>query len=137
MSCVLDNSVAMRWFFESPKVSDNTYALTVRKEIEKGLQSFVPPIFMYEAGNILIKMGKAGDATNQSLRALQALVKEPVYSQALAFESARVASEYKLTTYDASYLALAMFTTSSLASLDADMVKAARKMGIAITGATL
>jgi predicted nucleic acid-binding protein len=64
-------------------------------------------------------------------------VKEPVYSQALAFESARVASEYKLTTYDASYLALAMFTTSSIASLDTDMVKAARKMGIAITGATL
>ena len=127
----------MRWFFESPKASDNTYALTVRKEIEKGLQSFVPPIFMYEAGNILIKMGKTGDATNQSLRALQALMKEPVYSQALAFESAKVASEYKLTTYDASYLALAMFTTSSLASLDTDMVKAARKMGIAITGATL
>ena len=101
MSCVLDNSVAMRWFFESPKASDNIYALTVRKEIEKGLQSFVPPIFMYEAGNILIKMGKAGDATNQSLRALHALVKEPVYSQALAFESARVASEYKLTTYNA------------------------------------
>ena len=137
MSCVLDNSVAMRWFFESPKASDNTYALTVRKEIEKGLQSFVPPIFMYEAGNILIKMGQKEDATNQSLRALHALVKEPVYSQALAFESARVASEYKLTTYDASYLALAMFMTSSIASLDTEMVKAARKMGIAITGATL
>jgi hypothetical protein len=30
-----------------------------------------------------------------------------------------------------------MFTTSSIASLDTDMVKAARKMGIAITGATL
>ena len=135
MSCVLDNSVAMRWFFESPKASDNAYALVIRKEIEKGLQSFVPPIFMYEAGNIFIKMGKARDATTQSLRALQALVKEPTYSQALAFESARVASEYKLTTYDASYLALAMVTTSSIASLDTEMVKTARKMGIAITGA--
>ena len=137
MSCVLDNSVAMRWFFESPKASDNTYALAVRKEIEKGLQSIVPPIFMYEAGNIFIKMGKAIDDTIQSLRALQAMVKEPAYSQALVFESARLASQYKLTTYEASYLALAMFTTSSIASLDTDMVKAARKMGIAITGATL
>jgi len=58
VSCVLDNSVAMRWFFKSDKTSDNMYALAVRQEIQEGLQIFVPPIFLFEAGNIFIKMGK-------------------------------------------------------------------------------
>jgi len=52
----------------------------------------------------------------------------------LPFESARIACDFHLTTYDASYLALATLTKSSIASLDKNMVKAARKLQIPRTG---
>lgn len=130
MSCVLDNSVAMRWFFKSDKSSDNTYSLTVRQEIYDGLPTFAPPIFLYEAGNIFLRMSQTREDTIQSLQALHAFIQEFAYEEALAFESANIANDLNLTTYDASYLALAILTKSSIATLDKDMVKAARKLEI-------
>jgi len=122
----------MRWFFKSDKAADNNYAHTVRQAIQEGLPAFVPPIFLYEAGNILLKMGQNRDIALQSLKTLKVFIKGTDSSDLLAWESAGIASDYGLTTYDASYLALALLTKGSLATLDKDMVKAARKLKIAL-----
>lgn len=132
MSCVLDNSVAMRWFFPSEKSSENVYALKIRSEILDGLIAIVPPIFEYEASNILWKLGKDREGILQDMRALKTLIKADGYPKKLLEIAIQFSCQYKLSTYDASYLALADLTNSSLATLDKDLSKAAKKAGITL-----
>lgn len=132
MSVVLDASLALAWCFQ-----DESNALTDRA-LETVTQhgATVPFLWRVEVANGLqsaIRRKRIDaayrDASLADLAALPITVDidgvERVWSSALS-----LAGEYGLTVYDACYLELALRTQKGLATLDAAMISAGRKMKI-------
>lgn len=133
MSFVLDNSIAMRWCFETEA---HPYADGVLRMIAAGTTAFVPVLWFYEASAVIaraqIKGSLAATTAEEILVELQSLrIVADEESGARAFTDVhRLAVAYRLTSYDAAYLELAMRRNLPLASLDADLVRAARSAGL-------
>lgn len=134
---VLDNSVTMRWLFESNKVSDQKYAERVLESLLK-VDAVVPNLWHLEVANVLLGAEKRGDTTaGQSEGFLAQLENLPIrvdpstshqaFSRILSLSRA-----YKLSSYDAAYLELAVRESLPLATLDKDLKKAATKAGVSL-----
>lgn len=136
---VIDNSVAMRWVIASGKSADQRYALMVRDFVrdEQG-RVMVPYLWTYEAANVAAYYVRSGELEySTAINALHTLsvlftinIDRGETPRAL-FESAE---SHGITAYDASYLLLARGAGLPLATLDREMRKAAKGMGIAIFG---
>ena len=130
---VLDCSVAIAWLFQD-EASPNTDQLL--KELRNDSNALVPNLWRLEFGNALTQAERRGRITAAQLTTTLELVRNlPITTDAetdsRAFrEILNLARTTSLTTYDASYLELAMRHGVPLATLDKDLIRAAR--GVAV-----
>lgn len=126
---VVDNSVVMSWCFED---EGNSYAEAVLESLESG-EAFVPAIWPLEVGNVLLAAERKKRLSQAAVvRFLMLLGGLPISveqetPERMLKEIVSLARQHRLSTYDASYLDLAMRLDLPLATLDASLTKAAKK----------
>ncbi len=131
MRMALDCSVAPGFFFEEER---NAYTESVRSRLLEGLKLLVPPLFHPEIANILRMQEKRGRWTSEHVencvRDIQIL---PLITVSLAMSAKeilpmlRLARQYDLTAYDATYLLLALQEGVPLATQDKALAEAAKQ----------
>ena len=134
---VLDNSVAMRWILESNKASDQAYAEKVLKSFVN-MDALVPNLWHLEAVNVLIGAEKLSEITTGEIEGfISQLENLPIHVDSLTSHQAfnrtiSLARAYNLSSYDAAYLELAVRAGIPLATLDKDLIKAAKNSSVEI-----
>lgn len=137
MNFVLDASVAVCWLFLDGKPAERAYALKVlaaMKQAQTG--ALVPATWGLEVANVIARAEAKGlvrevqsEAFLEMLEAMDIGADRATFSKALS-ETLQIARRYRLSSYDASYLELAMREGLPLATLDEDLQKAATKAGV-------
>ena len=131
---VVDNSIVMSWCFEDEGYS---YSEAVLESLEAG-EAFVPAIWPLEVGNVLLVAERKRRLSQASVvRFLELLgglpiVVEQETPERMFKEIVSLAREHRLSTYDASYLDLAMRLDLPLSTQDTSLVKAAKKCKVPI-----
>jgi predicted nucleic acid-binding protein len=131
---VVDNSVVMGWCFES---EGNRYAETVLESLEAG-EALVPAIWPLEVGNVLLVAERKKRLSEASVVRFLALVSslpitvEQETPERMLKEIVSLARAYELSTYDASYLDLAMRLGLPMATQDASLIRAAKKSRVPV-----
>jgi len=134
---VLDNSVAMRWLLASDKVSDQRYADSVLRSLADA-EAVVPGLWHLEAANVLLGATNRGDIEVSDVERFTVQLENlPITVDSLTAHQVfghtiSLARAYRLSSYDAAYLELALREGLPLATLDKDLLKAARKSDIEI-----
>lgn len=134
---VLDNSVAMRWFMPSNKEQDQAYSYKVLSSFSE-VSSLVPSLWHLEAVSALLGSERRGENTEGQVEShLITLDKLPIFVDPLTVHNSfgrtlSLARAFNLSSYDASYLELAIRESLPLASLDKNLVKAAIKSNVPI-----
>ena len=129
---VIDNSVVMAWCFED---ESNQYADDVLDSLEY-MRAIVPSIWPLEVGNVLVVAERKGRLKRgDCLRFLELLSELPIEieqesPERLMREIYMLARDAQLSTYDASYLDLAMRKGLPLATLDKALIGAASNFNI-------
>ena len=134
---VLDASVAMSWLLSDGKPADRSYAGAVLEALKApATRAAVPVTWGLEVANVIAR----AEASNllseaQSEAFLEMLGNAPIQADDATFPKAltdtlHVARRYGLSSYDASYLELALRSGLPLATLDTDLAKATRKAGV-------
>ncbi len=137
MGFVLDNSVAMRWILETSKKMDQKYADEVLNSLLAG-EALVPNFWHLEVVNVLLGAEKKLEInaieSEQFISQLDnfPILVDPNTSQQAFSRIIALARIYNLSSYDASYLELAIRTGLPLATLDKRLIKAAKKSAIPI-----
>ncbi len=133
---VVDNSVIMAWCFED---ETNAYTDAVLESFE-AYEGVVPAVWPLEVGNVLLLAERKGRLVKADVvRFLELITGLPI---AVEQESAErmltdiitLGRELHLSTYDASYLDLAMRSGLPIATQDKLLMKAARKCGVSLFG---
>lgn len=131
---VLDCSVTMAWCFEDEVCDYTETALDLLDD--KG--AIAPAIWPLEVTNVLLMASKRKRLPPAKAAAfIDRLSDLPIYvanSKALSSVSSilNLGHELDITSYDASYLELAMTKNLPLATLDKKLIAAAKKAGIAL-----
>ncbi len=131
---VIDNSVVMSWCFGDEA---NQYADDVLESL-RYVRAIVPCIWPLEVGNVLVVAERRGRLKNiDSIRFCELLSQLPIdiehqSSETKMMEIFNIAREAQLSTYDASYLELALRKSLPLATLDKALLRAAGKFDIEI-----
>jgi predicted nucleic acid-binding protein len=133
---VLDASVALSWLLVDGKASDRRYARAVLEAMKApDAVAEVPVTWGLEVANVLAKGEAKGVITEaQSEAFLEMLGGIRVHADTATFSRSltdvlQLARRYRLSSYDASYLELALRAGLPLATLDADLKKVAKKAG--------
>jgi predicted nucleic acid-binding protein len=137
MSFVVDNSVALAWCFED----EHTEPLMELLDRVAETGAFAPSLWPLEAlnGLLMAERRRRVDARRRQrlagfLRALPITLDPETTDQAWSV-TARLAERYRLSIYDAAYLELSQRRSLPLATLDADLVRAAKALGTVVLGA--
>jgi len=137
VSFVLDASVALLWLVPETNEAGVAYATATLKALKES-QALVPSLWALEAANVVAKVESKGIVTQADsqrfitlLGRLNIVTDQATATRALG-ETLNLARRYKLSAYDAAYLELALRAGLALATLDADLVKAATATGVAI-----
>lgn len=134
---VLDNSVAMRWLLASQKTSDQKYAEKVLISLTNA-DALVPNLWHLEATNVLLGAEKRLETNSSEIEGfISQLENLPLHVDSLTSHQAfsrtlALARAYKLSSYDAAYLELAIREGLPIATLDKLLKKAAKKAGVHI-----
>ena len=127
---VLDNSVAMRWFMPSNKAQDQTYCIKTLTSFSSS-SAIVPNLWHLEAVSALLGSEKREEITVGQIESyLTKLDKLPIFVDTQTAHNAfgrtqTLARAFNLSSYDASYLELAIRDALPLATLDKKLKKAA------------
>ncbi|MCP4643189.1 MAG: type II toxin-antitoxin system VapC family toxin [bacterium] len=133
---VVDNSVVMAWCFEDEA---SKYADSVLERLADG-EAVVPAIWPLEVGNVLLvaerkrRLGKADVVRFLELVSSLPLLVEQKSPERMLTDIIALARDLRLSTYDASYLDLAMRSGLPIATQDRLLTKAARKCGVPLLG---
>lgn len=134
MSFVLDCSVAVSWCFEDEAngLADRALHMLASQE------ALVPALWPLEVANVLLVSERRKRLTEadvmrfvELLRELPIVVDESTTSRAMR-DVIALAREHDLSSYDASYLELAVREGLPLATLDKALAKVARRCGVAL-----
>ncbi len=131
---VLDTSVTMAWCFED---EGNLYADAVLESLAENT-ALAPEIWLLEVSNVIItaerrkRMSKADSVRFQELLKELSIQIENSTQQRIFGESLDLAREQNLSSYDASYLDLAMRAGCPIATLDEALRQAAKRCGVAL-----
>lgn len=136
MRFVLDASVALSWLLEDAGPGQE-YAVAVFDTLTRPQsEAHVPVTWGLEVANVIAKCEFRGDllegrsqAFLTSLEAAPILPDPATYAKTL-HETLDLARRYRLSSYDASYLELALRTMLPLATLNADLRRAANRAGV-------
>jgi predicted nucleic acid-binding protein len=130
---VLDASIALCWCFEDQAIS---YTEAILDLLSEGRRAIVPSVWPLEISNALLsgerrKLISTARVTGiiEEIKALPIEVDRRGFGREFS-EILGLARTFRLTTYDAAYLELAMREALPLATLDKDLSKAARAAGI-------
>lgn len=131
---VIDNSVVMSWCF---KDETNEYADSVLDRLTEAT-AFVPSIWPLEVVNVLLvaeRCNRLGNA--DSIRFMTLLSQLPIVVEHERSENGMkallaLARANELSSYDASYLQLAMHKGCAIATLDNKLMEAARSTHVAL-----
>lgn len=124
---VVDNSVVMTWCFEDQA---NPYADSILERLTKAV-AYVPSVWPLEVVNVLLAAErKKYISESDSVRFISLLSQLPILVEYESPEKAMkdllgLARAHNLSSYDASYLDLAMRKGLPLATLDEKLRKAA------------
>jgi len=133
MPFVLDASVTACWAFRD---EDHPHADLALQQLRND-EALVPSLWWFEVRNILV-VNERRKRLNETdsvafLRDLSrlgiTLDRSPQESEVL-----RLARAHRLSVYDAAYLELAQRNGVALATLDADLIRAARAEGVLLLG---
>ncbi len=136
MKFVLDASVALAWCFEDERVG---YALRVLDELTRG-EAIVSSLWPIEVTNGLStasqkkRLGLAEAVEARRLLVELPIVVDPMDRRRAFEDTPRLARAHGLTTYDASYLEVAVRLGIPLATLDRALAKAAADEGVPAVG---
>lgn len=137
MRFVLDNSVVMRWLLQDGSEERIAYARKVLDLLaQENGEAVVPAIWSLEAANVIAKSEAKRLVSEARASAFVGLLQtmciqtdthtaEHAFSQTL-----QLARRFKLSSYDASYLELALREGLPLATLDADLLHAMEQTGV-------
>jgi predicted nucleic acid-binding protein len=131
---VLDNTVTMAWCFTDEAVEFTETVLNRLSDLTDS--ALVPALWLYEVVNVTEMAVRIGRITKDKATAfIESLTDLPIEVEDLSrtevFVSVRaVAERYRLTSYDAAYLELAIRHRLPLAAFDSDLNKAARAAGV-------
>jgi len=134
MSFVLDASIALSWCF-SDESTAVTKLLLEKLETE---DAFVPGLWFLEIGNILISAERKKRISYAKVNEFLSLIGDlniqvDQESNDRAFQKIiSLAYSEKITTYDASYLELAMRLGVPLATKDRQLYEAALGLGVKV-----
>jgi predicted nucleic acid-binding protein len=136
LNFVLDASVTMRWLLPDADASSRHYAVELLDALKQGAKAAVPATWALEVANVLARGEARGNVSDAQIVAfLELLAGAPIEvdaasaSQVLG-DTLDLARRYRLSSYDASYLELALRMKLPIATLDQDLHKAALKAGI-------
>lgn len=130
---VVDNSVVMSWYF---KDETNKYADTVLDKLT-GATAVVPSIWPLEVVNVLIVAERQKRLSeSDSIRFLSLLSQLPIVVEyerpEMMKELLALTRAYTLSSYDASYLYLAIRKGLPIATLDNKLIEAAGRIEVPI-----
>lgn len=134
MPVVVDVSVAAKWFLSDER---SGFANSILEQIGRD-GAYVPALFIWEIQNVLLSAERAARLTSsevdEALEALESLpiFVEPVPQRPRSGIELALARHYRLTSYDAAYLALAARRRIALATCDAKLSRASRDLGITL-----
>ena len=134
---VVDNSVVMSWCF---KDETNSYADIVLNMLTK-VSAVVPSIWPLEVVNVLLSAERQKRLSkSDSMRFLTLLSQLPIFveyerPEKMMKELLALARNSKLSSYDASYLDLAMRKGLPIATLDNKLIEAAARNDVPILAA--
>jgi len=134
---VVDNSVVMSWCF---KDETNSYADIVLNMLTK-VSAVVPSIWPLEVVNVLLSAERQKRLSkSDSMRFLTLLSQLPIFveyerPEKMMKELLALARTSKLSSYDASYLDLAMRKGLPIATLDNKLIEAAARNDVPIIAA--
>lgn len=131
---VVDNSVIMAWCFkdETSEYADN---ILDRFQTATG---FVPAIWPLEVGNVLLvaerkkRISEAGSTRFIALLSELPIIVEQEPPERMLKEIFALSRKHKLSSYDASYLDLAMRKGLPIATLDKNLLAAAKRSKVQI-----
>lgn len=129
---VLDASVTLAWAFRDEM---NPYTAAVLRSLATE-EAFVPSVWPLEVGNGILVAERRGRLTQaETVQFLTLLRHLPIQLEAetaerVLRETISLARERGLSTYDASYLDLAMRVGVPLATQDQDLREAAARCGV-------
>ena len=136
MSFVVDSSVALAWCFE------DEHTLPVMDLLDRVAETgaLAPLLWPLETLNGLLMAGRRGRLDTKRrqrlagfLRGLPVTLDTETADQAWT-ATARLAERHRLTLYDAAYLELAQRRKLPLATLDGDLIKAGKALGMTLLG---
>jgi len=134
---VVDNSVVMSWCF---KDETNNYADTVLNMLTEAT-AVVPSIWPLEVVNVLIvaerqkRLGESDSIRFITLLSQLPIIVEHERPEMMMKELLALARANNLSSYDASYLDLAMRKGFPLATLNKKLIEAARRIDVPILAA--
>ena len=133
MPFVLDASICACWAFED---EDDPVADAALIEVTTG-DAVVPALWWFEIRNILVVNERRGRVSEEETTIFLGYLPQlriEVDDSIDEYDVLRLARQYRLTFYDASYLEIAHRRGLPLATLDEPMAKAARAEGVALIG---
>jgi len=131
---VIDNSVVMTWCFKD-ETSQYADAILDSLEIVTG---FVPSIWPLEVGNVLLvaernrRLSEADSTHFISLLTELPIIVKQEPPERMIKEIFALARKHRLSSYDASYLDLAMRKGLPIATLDNNLIAAAKRIKVPI-----
>ncbi len=131
---VADNNIIMSWCFDD-RTTDYTDAILNSLQ---NASAFVPAIWPLEVGNVLvISERKKIISKTDTIRFLAEIENLPIKieqetPERMLKDILSLAREYTLTTYDASYLDLAIRKNLPIATLDTGLLAAALRCEVSI-----
>ena len=131
---VIDNSVVMTWCFKD-ETSQYADAILDSLEIVTG---FVPSIWPLEVGNVLLvaernrRLSEADSTRFIFLLTELPIIVEQEPPERMIKEIFALARKHRLSSYDASYLDLAMRKGLPIATLDKNLIAAAKRSKVPI-----
>ncbi len=137
MRFILENSVVMRWLLNDGSRDRIAYSDSILALLAQGdTEAVVPNIWPLEVASVILKAesSRTVDEARSTafvglLDTLSISVDDSTATRALS-DSLQLARRYRLSSYDASYLELALREGLPLATLDADLRKAMAKAGV-------
>jgi len=136
---VIDNSVVMAWCFED---ETSPYADFVLDSL-KNMTAIVPSIWPLEVGNVLTvaeRKKRLNEAASNKFIALLSelpIIVDQEPPERMLREILSLARKNQLSTYDASYLDLAMKRALPIATLDDRLIAAARQNDVRVMAVNL
>ena len=122
---VADASVALKWFHAEGEEAVEPARAVLEAFADRRIELVILDLTIYEIGNALLRSAGAGpEATATVLDALTEICEPTTLTAAERDRAARLATDHRLTFYDAAYAAVAEARHGRLVTMDRELLAA-------------